>query len=98
MKATGEVMAIDRTLEGALMKAVRSLEVGVDSLQFRGSAEWSEMELEELLSFPNDLRLFAIAETFRRAWTMREVEQRTRIDVFYLNKIGGLVRLEKELR
>jgi carbamoyl-phosphate synthase large subunit len=98
MKATGEVMAIDRTLEGALMKAVRSLEVGVDSLQFRGSAEWSEMELEELLSFPNDLRLFAIAETFRRAWTMREVEQRTRIDVFYLNKIRGLVRLEKELR
>jgi len=98
MKATGEVMAIDRTFEGALMKAVRSLEVSVDSLHLRGSASWSEMELEEKLSYPNDLRLFAIAEAFSRSWSMREIAQITLIDYFYLSKIKGLVALERELR
>ena len=67
MKATGEVMSIDRTLEGALLKAIRSLEIGVDSLQLKGSASWSEMELESRLSTPNDEGIFAVAEAFRRA-------------------------------
>ncbi|MDH7479979.1 MAG: carbamoyl-phosphate synthase (glutamine-hydrolyzing) large subunit, partial [Syntrophomonadaceae bacterium] len=98
MKATGEVMAIDRTFEGALLKAVRSLEIDVDSLHLRGSASWTEMELEEKLSYPNDLRLFAIAEAFRRSWSMREVAQLTKIDYFYLSKIKGIVDLEDELR
>ncbi len=98
MKATGEVMAIDRTFEGALLKAVRSLEIGVDSLHWRGSASWTEMELEEKLSYPNDLRLFAIAEAFRRFWSMREIAQLTMIDYFYLSKIKGIVDLENELR
>ncbi|MGQ9557478.1 MAG: carbamoyl-phosphate synthase large subunit [Desulfurispora sp.] len=98
MKATGEVMAIDRTLEGALLKAVRSLEIGVDSLQLRGCASWSEMELESLLERPNDLRLFAIAEAFRRAWAMREVFQLTSIDYFFLEKIKNIVVLEGEIR
>ncbi|RYD05217.1 hypothetical protein N752_10505 [Desulforamulus aquiferis] len=62
MKATGEVMAIDRTFEGALMKAVRSLEIGVDSLQMKGSASWTEMELESKLNRPDDERLFVVAE------------------------------------
>ncbi|BAF58686.1 carbamoylphosphate synthase large subunit [Pelotomaculum thermopropionicum SI] len=98
MKATGEVMAIDRTFEGALMKAVRSLEIGVDGLHLPGSAGWSEMELEEKLSYPNDLRLFAIAEAFNRSWGMREVAQLTTIDYFYLSKIRGIVELERELQ
>lgn len=98
MKATGEVMAIDRTFEGALMKAVRSLEVGVDSLHLRGTAGWSEMELEEKLSYPNDLRLFAITEAFNRSWTMREIAQLTKIDYFYLSKIKGITDIEHELR
>ncbi|OPX85252.1 carbamoyl-phosphate synthase large subunit [Pelotomaculum sp. PtaB.Bin117] len=98
MKATGEVMSIDRTFEGALMKAVRSLEVGVDSLHLRGAAAWSEMELQDNLSYPNDLRLFAIAEAFSRFWSMREIAQLTMIDYFYLSKIKKIIELERKLR
>ncbi|MDF9408086.1 MAG: Carbamoyl-phosphate synthase large chain [Pelotomaculum sp. PtaB.Bin013] len=98
MKATGEVMSIDRTFEGALMKAVRSLEVGVDSLHLRGAAAWSEMELQDNLSYPNDLRLFAIAEAFSRFWSMREIAQLTMIDYFYLSKIKKIIELECKLR
>ncbi|MCL6612146.1 MAG: carbamoyl-phosphate synthase large subunit [Peptococcaceae bacterium] len=98
MKATGEVMAIDRTFEGALMKAVRSLEIGVDSLQLKGSASWSEMELESRLIKPNDERIFAIAEAFRRFWAMREVFQLTGIDYFFLEKIKNIVVMEGELK
>jgi len=98
MKATGEVMAIDRSFEGALLKAVRSLEIGVDSLRLKGSASWSEMELENRLSRPNDERLFAIAEAFRRFWAMREVFQLTSIDYFFLEKIKNIVVTEGELK
>ena len=98
MKATGEVMAIDRSFEGALMKAVRSLEIGVDSLKLKGSASWSEMELEERLARPNDERLFVMAEAFRRFWAMREVSQLTRIDYFFLEKIKNIVVTEGELK
>ena len=98
MKATGEVMAIDRRLEAALLKALRSLETGVDSLQLKGSASWSEMELEDLLRRPTDLRLFAVAEAFRRSWAMREVALVTAFDYFFLDKIKGLVILEGQLR
>ncbi|MFZ5648846.1 MAG: carbamoyl-phosphate synthase large subunit [Bacillota bacterium] len=98
MKATGEVMSIDRSFEGALLKAVRSLEIGVDSLNLKGSASWSEMELESRLSRPNDERLFAIAEAFRRFWAMREVFQLTSIDYFFLEKIKNIVVTEGELK
>ncbi|MHB8156086.1 MAG: carbamoyl-phosphate synthase (glutamine-hydrolyzing) large subunit, partial [Desulfocucumaceae bacterium] len=98
MKATGEVMAIDRSFEGALLKAVRSLEIGVDSLKLKGSAGWSEMELENRLEKPNDERLFAIAEAFRRFWAMREVFQLTSIDYFFLEKIKNIVVTEGELK
>lgn len=98
MKATGEVMAIDRTFEGALMKAVRSLEIGVDSLQIKGSASWTEMELESKLNRPDDERLFVIAEAFRRYWTLREVRQLTSIDYWFLEKIKGLVVLEQQIK
>jgi carbamoyl-phosphate synthase large subunit len=98
MKATGEVMAIDRTLEGSLMKALRSLEIGVDSLQLKGSNSWSEMELETKLQYADDERIFAVAEAFRRYWTMREIYQLTKIDYFFLDKIKNIVVLEDELR
>lgn len=98
MKATGEVMAIDRTFEGALMKAVRSLEIGVDSLQIKGSASWTEMELESKLNRPDDERLFVVAEAFRRYWTLKEVQQLTAIDYWFLEKIKDLVVLEQQIR
>ena len=97
MKATGEVMAIDRTFEGALMKAVRGLEIGVSDLRYPPAMHLSPMELETLLATPNDLRLFYIAEAFRRGWLVEEVHGLSQIDPWFLNKIRNLVELEQEL-
>lgn len=97
MKATGEVMAIDRTFEGALMKAVRGLEVGVSDLRYPPAARLSSMELETLLETPNDMRLFYIAEAFRRGWLVEEVHALSKIDPWFLHKIKHLVEMEQEL-
>ncbi|MGD0152955.1 MAG: carbamoyl-phosphate synthase large subunit [Thermacetogeniaceae bacterium] len=97
MKATGEVMAIDRCFEGALLKAVRSLEIGLYGLALPEAAQWTEMHLEEKLSVPNDERLFAVAEAFRRDWTLREVNDLSKIDYWFLNKIRNIVNHEKRL-
>jgi len=98
MKATGEVMAIDRTFEGALLKAVRSLEIGAYGLIIRGVSEKSDMEIEELLETPDDMRLFYIAEALRRGMTVREVSELTNIDPWFIEKISNIVQMEKELR
>ncbi len=97
MKATGEVMAIDRTFEAALLKAVRSLETGVYSLRVEGAARWTEMELEHRLTHPDDERLFVIAEAFRRDWTLREIALATKVDPWFLTKIQRIIGLEREL-
>ena len=94
MKATGEVMAIGRTFEAALQKAVRSLEVGVHGLRSKGIHTWSEMELEGALSKATDERLFAIAEAFRRGWELKEVQDLSYVDPWFLAKIRDLVHLE----
>ncbi len=98
MKATGEVMALERNLEAALLKAVRSLEIGAVGLRIPQSSRWTEMELEEKLREADHERLFAVAEAFRRAWTLTEVHQLTEIDYFFLHKIKGLVELEHRLK
>lgn len=97
MKATGEVMAIDRTFEGALMKAVRGLEIGTYDLRYPGASKLTTMELETLIETPNDLRLFYIAEAFRRGWLVEEVHALCRIDPWFLHKIRQLVELEQSL-
>lgn len=94
MKATGEVMAIGRTFESALLKAVRSLEVGVQGLRAKNAHTWTEMELELALKVATDERLFAVAEAFRRGWEIREVQTLSNIDPWFLHKIRDLVRLE----
>lgn len=97
MKATGEVMAIDRTFEGALNKGVRSLEIGVSSLalpQFHG------LTLEEIkthLVDGTDLRLFALAEWFRRGNTVDEASGLTKITPWFLEKIKGIIDVEQKL-
>ncbi|HID06654.1 MAG TPA: carbamoyl-phosphate synthase large subunit, partial [Armatimonadetes bacterium] len=98
MKATGEVMAIDRTFEGALLKAVRSLEIGTYGLILRGASQKSDMELEELLRVPNDERLFYIAEALRRGMLVREIYQLTNVDPWFIEKIRGIVKMEERLR
>jgi len=98
MKATGEVMSIDRTFEGALMKAVRSLEIGAYGLSMKGISEWSEMKLEDVLKNATDQRLFAICEAFRRDMDVEEIHQLTGVDVWFLQKIHDLVALEDRYR
>jgi carbamoyl-phosphate synthase large subunit len=98
MKATGEVMAIGRTFEAALLKAVRSLEVGAHGLRSRHINTWSDMQLEDALKNATDERIFALAESFRRGWELREVHELTDIDPWFLHKIRGLVGLEERLK
>lgn len=97
MKATGEVMSIDRTFEAALLKGIRSLEVGIFGLQLPELTKLNQEELKQLLVQPTDQRLFAIAEYLRRGGEVEEVHQLTKIDPFFLDKIKLVVDVEKQL-
>jgi len=97
MKATGEVMAIDRTFEGALNKAIRSMEMNVYGLCRKSDQALEEKDLYELLETPNDQRLFLIAEAFRRNIPLEKVQQQTEINPWFLYKIHSLVQLEMKL-
>ncbi len=98
MKATGEIMAINRTFEGALLKAVRSLEIGLDSLVLPGADMLSRDELTARLARADDERLFLVAEAVRRGIPCSEIHELTAIDLFFLEKIEGIIQLEKEIR
>lgn len=98
MKATGEVMALDRSFESGLMKAVRSLEIGVQSLRYKGASLWSEMQIETLLRVATDERLFAIAEAFRRGMMVEEIAQLSYYDHWFLVKIRNIVDMETRLQ
>jgi len=98
MKATGEVMSIDRSFESGLMKALRSLEIGVYGLRLKGAELWSEMELEEKLRKATDERIFVVAEAFRRGWQIREIHEQSAIDYWFLEKIEKLIIMESRLR
>jgi carbamoyl-phosphate synthase large subunit len=100
MKATGEVMAIGRTLESSLMKAIRSLEIGsaVSGLRWKGLDLWSEVQIEEGIRNPSDQRLFVILEAFRRGMEVEEVSELSSIDPWFLIKLKGLIVLEERLR
>jgi len=98
MKATGEVMAIDRNLEGAMMKAVRSLEQGVIDLSLKGFSKLGTDEIKEKMAKATDERLFAIAEGFRRGLTQNEIHNLTQIDDFFLTKIQNIIKMENDLK
>src|SRR5439155_1220860 len=95
MKSTGEVMAIGRTFEESLLKAVRSLEIDRIGLE---SNSWSEEELVRELREPTDERLFAIAEAVRRRLPTEKIASLTEWDPFFIEKIRHLVRIESGLR
>ena len=97
MKATGEVMAIDRNLEAAILKAVRSLEIGVHSLHLANIQALSTAELKEYISRPNDERLFALAEALRRGISTEEIYDISRIDPFFSQKIKNITDMEKKI-
>src|SRR5207248_3290830 len=98
MKATGEVMAIDRAFEPALMKAIRSLEVGIYGLANKTFHQLSDIQLEGMIQTPNDERLWAITEAFRRGMMIAEIHALSAIDPWFLEKLSGLVRLETRLQ
>lgn len=98
MKATGEVMAIGRTFEESIHKAVRSLEIGVHRLYLKGAEELSEEVLNERLVKADDERMFLIAEAFRRGYGLQKIQDLTNIDWWFLDKIEGLINYEKHIR
>jgi carbamoyl-phosphate synthase large subunit len=97
MKATGEVMAIGRTLEESLLKAVRSLEIGADYLYLPETKEMTREELEKRMVRVDDERLFLLGEWFRRGYSMEEAHQLTKIDRFFLIKLERIIQLELQL-
>jgi carbamoyl-phosphate synthase large subunit len=96
MKSTGEVMAIGRTFEEALQKALRSLDVDKDF--DAGYENWSETELSHLLETPTDDRIFAIYEALKRGISIKAISELTCIDPFFINKIAKIVQMEAKLR
>ena len=97
MKATGEVMAIATSFEGALMKSVRSAEIGCDHLWQKELETLGKDALFEVLAACDDRRIFAVAALLRRGVTVDTLFSLTKIDRFFLRKLKGLVELEEEL-
>ncbi|RDV81678.1 carbamoyl-phosphate synthase large subunit [Ammonifex thiophilus] len=98
MKSTGEVMAIGRTFEEALLKAVRSLEIGLHGLVLPEAERFSDMEIESKLESPTDERLFVVAEALRRGYPVSKVASLSAIDPWFLERIKRLVEFEEALR
>ncbi len=97
MKATGEVMSICNNFEGALMKAIRSLEQHVDSLMSYDFDKLTDEELDAQLHVVDDRRIFAIAEALRRGVSYETIHDYTQIDLWFIDKIAILVEMEKRL-
>ncbi|WP_026690179.1 carbamoyl-phosphate synthase (glutamine-hydrolyzing) large subunit [Alteribacter aurantiacus] len=97
MKATGEVMAIDRSFEGALNKAIRSLEMNVYSMNHHLVDSMTDDQLLKELAEPTDLRLFVIAKALKRGMSLDTVKEVTNIHGWFLKKIKMILECESEL-
>jgi carbamoyl-phosphate synthase large subunit len=98
MKATGEVMAIDRSFESALLKAIRSLEIGLHGLYLPALADLPLEKIRAAIHDADDERLFVIAEALRRGIAVEEIHQITRIDLFFLDKLHNIVKMEQDIK
>lgn len=98
MKATGEVMSICTNFEGALMKAIRSLEQNVDSLLSYDYSAYTQKELKAELEKVDDKRLWVIAQALRSGISYDEIYDITKIDRWFIHKIDKIVELEKRLK
>ena len=98
MKATGEVMSICNNFEGALMKAIRSLEQHVDSLMSYDFTGLTDNELEKQLAVVDDRRIWVIAEALRRGVKYEHIHEITKIDLWFIDKIAILVEMENRLK
>ncbi|PWK04977.1 carbamoyl-phosphate synthase large subunit [Tumebacillus permanentifrigoris] len=98
MKATGEVMALGRSFEEGLQKALRSLEIGVDGLYLAEVNSWNEEQVTTYLcGDPDDRRIFVLAEAFRRGYALTDLHAWTQVDEWFLYKLQDLVAEEKAL-
>lgn len=97
MKATGEVMALDRTLEGALLKAVRSLEVGEGYLHLDKLDNQSLYDIRCLLHRVDNERIFVVMEALRRGIETEEIHRITKIDLFFIYKLQNITYIEKRI-
>ena len=98
MKATGEVMAVGRTLQESILKAVRSLEIGVGHIYMSKFDDFSERKLLEYIRLGTDDRIFAIAELMSRGTDLGQIATATQIDMLFLDKIANIVRYEEEIK
>lgn len=98
MKATGEVMALDRCFEGALLKAVRSLEIGVNYISMKKLESKSLIDIVELLQKQDDERLFVVAQALRLGISEEKIHYITGYDLWFLHKIKNIIDLEFDLK
>ncbi|WP_400239153.1 carbamoyl-phosphate synthase large subunit [Methanomethylophilus alvi] len=95
MKSTGEMMSIGRTFEEALLKGLRSLEIGVDGLD---PVDMTDEEIHEEFRNATDRRIFAIGEALRRGWKVEDIAKETCWDIFFIKKLRNIVDMENRLR
>jgi len=98
MKATGEVMAVGRTLEESFLKAIRSLEAGVSHIYMEKFNDYDEKQLLDYIRLGTDDRIFAIAELMSHGTDLGQIANVTQIDMLFLDKIRNIVRWEGELK
>ena len=98
MKATGEVMAIGRNIEESLLKAVRSLEIGCIHVEIPELGQVDDAHLMNRIVKAQDDRLFYLAEALRRGFTLEELHQMTKIDLFFLDKLLHIIEIEQQLK
>ena len=98
MKATGEVMSIGRTIEESLLKAARSLEIGVNHLYMKKFDDFSEEEMLSYIADGTDDRIYAIAELLRRNTDLGLIYDATKIDMLFLEKIKNIVTMERRVK
>ena len=97
MKATGEVMSIGRTAEESLLKAIRSLEIGLHHLHHTKFDSADTAELMKYIENGSDDRIYAIAELLRRGVSHEDINSATGIDMFFIRKLGNITDMEKQL-
>ena len=98
MMATGEVMSIGNSLEAALLKGVRSLEIGQFNLERESAKNMTILELRDKVVVPDDERLFNLAELMRRNYSIERIAEITGMDMFFLHKIKNIVDAEEKLK
>ncbi len=98
MKATGEVLAIEKNMTAALQKAIRSLDLAVDGLSYIPLQNKYDKVLHQFLLDIDDRRLFVILELIRRGYPIQTIHQKTKIDCFFLEEMNKLIQLENNIQ